>query len=345
MKTKKINGFGNYGVIIEDVDFNTITNEEWLEIGKIHLENLVTIIKNCNLNYRDTVHWCEKWGPRRHSSMITICKHYPSLTMNEVINLAIKDSDKIENDHKDTIKTYFQTRAANGVQRVTDKKKKNGENIGMFPEGELLWHSNEASNPIFAPGVALLGSENMVGSSTGFLQTADYYESVSDSFRSELDEMVLIHKWQEGKIHKNINRNQDNLMKINMAPEEQSRLPMVIQSPGGIRGLHYSLNTVWQIEGMSKKESNRVFQLIQKDLVTDKYIWDYWYENDNDWLFFDNSIVNHRRLGKVKNRLAYRTQHSYENIQIKNYNPYFQKEFANIYDKKLTELENFMENL
>ena len=35
----------------------------------------------------------------------------------------------------------------------------------------------------------------MTGSATGFLQTVDYYESVSESFPSELDEMVLLHKY------------------------------------------------------------------------------------------------------------------------------------------------------
>ena len=49
MKISKIPGLGRFGVFVDDVDFKTITEEEWLEIGKLHLENLVTIIRDCNL--------------------------------------------------------------------------------------------------------------------------------------------------------------------------------------------------------------------------------------------------------------------------------------------------------
>ena len=50
MKISKIPGLGRFGVFIDDVDFDNITNEEWQEIGKLHLEKLVTIIRNTNLN-------------------------------------------------------------------------------------------------------------------------------------------------------------------------------------------------------------------------------------------------------------------------------------------------------
>jgi len=342
MKVSKIPGFGSYGVYIDDVDFDQMTEEQWLEIGQIHMKNLVTIIRKCNVKYTDTVKWSELWGPRRHSSMLTICKDYPGLTMKQIVDLALKNSDIISNSHKETIFTYFKTRAANGIQRVTDKKNTKGEQIGMFPDGELLWHSNEAANPIFAPGVALLGSENMIGSSTGFLQTADYYESVSESFRSELNDMVVIHRFTPGKLHVGIHEAQDRLMQINMCPEEESELPMVINSPGGITGLHYSINTVYGIKGMSKTESDKLFEKINKDLITEKYIYDHWYQDNNDWCFFDNSITVHRRLGEVKGRLAYRVQHSYENIQIKDYNPYFQEHYIDLYNKKLNDLNTFI---
>lgn len=49
MKITKIPGLGRFGVFIDDVDLNTISDEEWLEIGKLHLEKLVTIIRNTNL--------------------------------------------------------------------------------------------------------------------------------------------------------------------------------------------------------------------------------------------------------------------------------------------------------
>ena len=216
---------------------------------------------------------------------------------------------------------------------------KRGDHTGIFPDGELKWHSNEAGNHIFAPGVALLGVQNMVGSCTGFLETATYYENISESFRSELDDMIMIHKYKPGALHVKDLGKQDEMMRFNMNPEDESHLPMVIQSPGGIKGLHYSINTVDGVVGMSKQESDKLFERLNKELMP--YVWDHWYENDNDWLFFDNSITNHRRLGEVNNRLGLRIQHGYENIQIENYNPYFQEEHAKIYDDRLAALYKF----
>jgi len=49
MKVSKIPGLGRFGIFIDDVDFDHLTDEEWLEIGKMHLDNFVTIIRNTNL--------------------------------------------------------------------------------------------------------------------------------------------------------------------------------------------------------------------------------------------------------------------------------------------------------
>jgi len=183
----------------------------------------------------------------------------------------------------------------------------------------------------------------MIGSSTGFLETASYYQDISESFRSELEDMIVIHRHKPGMLHVKDLKEQDEMMRHNMHPEDETYLPMVIQSPGGVKGLHYSINTVDGIVGMSKAESDRLFERMNNELITEKYVWDHWYKHDTDWLFFDNSITVHRRLGEVPNRLAFRVQHAYDHIQIPDYNPYFQAEHAEIYDTKLAELDAFME--
>ena len=43
MKISKIPGFGNYGQIVDGADFDHITDEEWIDIGKKHLKNFVTV--------------------------------------------------------------------------------------------------------------------------------------------------------------------------------------------------------------------------------------------------------------------------------------------------------------
>ena len=73
-------------------------------------------------------------------------------------------------------------------------------------------------------------------------------------------------------------------------------------------------------------------------MFTYEYVYDHWYKNDGDFLLFDNSITLHRRLGETKNRMCYRVQHDYSNLQDEAWQPYFQKEYANQYVKEITDI-------
>jgi len=221
------------------------------------------------------------------------------------------------------------------VMRVTGKRDANGNALGMFAEGELLWHSNESGTLTFTPGVALLGAENMIGSSTGFLTTPDYYENVSNAFRSELDEMILIHRFTPGRINPGLRMEQDEVMHANMCPEDDVEIPIVMRSPGGIVGLHYSTNTIYKIKGLTKRESDKIFKHINKELFVDKYIYDHWYQSNKDFCLFDNSITLHRRLGDIKDRLCYRIQHDYSNLQDEFWQPYLHEPTARRYEEEI----------
>ena len=342
MKITKIDGLGSYGVYIDGVDFNHITDDEWMEIGKLHLQNLVTIIRDCNMTWEQQSDYVKMFGDSRHLHAYNLFKKYNINDWEKLTKMAISDDPILDETDKEDILNGARVRQFNSkgkhVARVTGKLDKDGNPTGMFASGELLWHSNEGGNLAFAPGVALLGAKGMVGSSTGFLTTPDYYENVSESFRSELDEMILTHRFTAGKINPGLLAEQDQMVHANMCPVDDVEIPMVIQSPGGIKGLHYSINTVYGIKGLSKKESDKVFNEINKELVTDKYIFDHWYKTDNDLLLFDNSITVHRRLGETKNRLAYRQQHDYSNLQDGFWQPYFQKEFADKYENDIVDI-------
>lgn len=51
MKITKIPGLGRFGHFIDDVDLSTISDEEWNEIGQLHLKGLVTIIRGNDINH------------------------------------------------------------------------------------------------------------------------------------------------------------------------------------------------------------------------------------------------------------------------------------------------------
>ena len=347
MQISKINGLGNYGIFIDGVDFENLTNDQWMEIGKLHMDNLVTIIRNCNLNWNKQTDWCLKWGDTRYGIRYNILKKYPGKTWTQVVKLSLANSDEVDPIDKLRLQNIarMQEHSPEGkhVMRVTGKKDEKGNALGMFAEGELLWHSNESGTLTFTPGVALLGAENVVGSATGFLTTTDYYENVSESFRSELDDMILLHRFTPGKINPGLRMEQDEVMHANMCPEDDVEIPMVIKSPGGIKGLHYSINTVHSIKGMNKTQSDKVFEKINKELFIEKYIYDHWYQNDGDLLLFDNSITLHRRLGDIKDRLCYRIQHDYSTLQEEFWQPYIQQEYADKYVEQITDFVKLAE--
>jgi alpha-ketoglutarate-dependent taurine dioxygenase len=339
MKISKIPGLGRFGIFIDGVDFDTLTDDQWMEIGQLHMKNLVTIIRDCNLSWEKETQWLMKFGDTRYGIRYLILQKYPGKSWSEVVQLSLDDSpliDPIDRLRLQNIARMQQiSPEGRHVMRVTGKRDENGNPLGMFAEGELAWHSNESGTLTFTPGVALLGAEGMTKSATGFLTTPDYYENVSNAFRSELDEMVVLHRFTPGKMNPGLRAEQDEVMHGNMCPVDDVELPMVIRSPGGIVGLHYSIHTVYSIKGMTKAESDAVFAEIDRELFVPEYTYDHWYKTNNDFCLFDNSITLHRRLGETDNRLAYRIQHDYSNLQTGFWQPYLQEPFASAYEKEI----------
>jgi alpha-ketoglutarate-dependent taurine dioxygenase len=338
MKITKVPGLGRFGIFIDDVDFTSMSDEEWLEIGKLQLDNLVTIIRDCNMPWEQQPDWIEKFGPRRSGTRFYMEKKY-NQNWNWLYKEALADNPILDELDRYTIKAIakvqYQTPAGKSFMKVSGARDAEGNALGMFAEGELLWHSNESGTLTFTPGVALLGVQNMIGSSTGFITTTDYYENVSNAFRSELDDMILMHRFIPGAINPGLRQDQDEIVHHNMCPVNDVEIPMTILSPGGIKGLHYSINTAYSIKGMSKEESDKVFETINKDLFVDKFIYDHWYQSDHDLCLFDNSITLHRRLGDIKERVCHRVPHDYTKIHENFWQPYSQPDVAKQYEDEM----------
>jgi len=342
MKITKIPGLGRYGVFIDDLDFNNLSDEEWMEIGQLHLQSLVTIIRDVKLtpvNYEERM---LKWGHSRILEQYRVIKAYG---VNELGDLMGRND--VSDEHKKWLMSVLNIRPVDEaghnttMLRVSGLKNDQGMPVGMFAEGELLWHSNESGNICFAPAVSLLGHHGVVGSATGFVTTPDWYEDQTESFRSELDDMIIEHKFTPGRINPGLRKDQDDLMYKNMCPVDMD-IPLVIQSPAGFKGLHYSINTINSIKGMSKTDSDKLIEEINKTLFVEKYIYDHWYKQDNDLCLFDNSVTLHRRLGGIADRLCYRIQYDYSNIAPKNYNPYYQEPFISQFNSEIVEVNRVL---
>ena len=328
-----------YGVFVDDIDFKNLSRQEWMDLGKLHMKKLVMIIRKTGLDKKSFHQVIKKWGKSRQNYAATLFAKYPWAEGNFRKVLTSPDVDKHD---KDIIREYWKIGGCNykqgNILRVAEEN-------GLFGSGELLWHSNESGDIAFTPAVALMGEHGMCNSATGFMVTTPYYYSVSDSFRSELDEMVLIHNFVPGRINPGLNEPQDNLMYKNMCPDPNTEIPLVIESPAGIKGLHFSFNTVTGIKGMSDVEAEKVLGEIRKELVKEQYTYDYWWENDDDLLIFDNSIIQHRRLGDTTDRLALRYQFDYTHVQQKSYMPYFQEPYRSRYMDRMYIIFDMMQHM
>ena len=311
MKLSPIPNLEGYGVFVDDIDFNHLTRDQWMSLGKLQMEQLVMIIRRTGININRFHQVMKMWGKCRQ-------------------NYAAKEETDTE-----VAKEY----ARIGGHAATGHIVRVAEENGLFGSGDLLWHSNESGDIAFTPGVALLGDHGMTKSATGFMVTSPYYYSLSESMRSELDEMVLVHNFQEGKINVN---DENNVVYKNMCPEPETEIPLVIQSPAGIKGLHFPYNTTTRIKDYPIEESVRLLEEIKFKLT--QYYYDYWWENDDDLLIFDNSIVQHRRLGDTTDRLCYRYQFDYSYLQYKvtgkPYMPYFQEPYISRYKEKMGQISN-----
>ena len=323
-----------YGVFVDDIDFKHLTKEEWIDLGKLHLNKLVMVIRNSGLKNKKVFYRVlKKWGEHRQNYAAIVFSKYP-WAEGQVEKLL--SSSEVSQEDKEYIKEFKRigghNRQEGNILRVTGKKI-NGYRTGLFAHGELLWHSNECGDLAFTPGVALLGQHGMTKSATGFMVTTPYYYSVSDSIRSELDEMVLTHNFVEGKINAN---GENNIVYKNMCPFPNTEIPMVIQSPAGIKGLHYSFNTV------TGSNNDRLLAEVRKGL--EKYTYDYWWENDDDLLIFDNTIVQHRRLGDTTDRLCLRYQFDYTYLQDDLYQPYLQEPYITRYTDRVQKFHKLLQH-
>jgi alpha-ketoglutarate-dependent taurine dioxygenase len=325
MKVSKIPGLGRFGVFIDDLDFNNLSDEEWMEIGHLHMNSLVTILRNINLTVDNYAGKIAKFSKPRYCTKEYYQQKYKK-SATDFYKLAEKNDPSIDPQTCNSIinNDHVSVKTSTGVvSRVAGGFDQQGRPLGLFADGELGWHTNEPGYINFVPGVSLYGQTGMVGSATGFATTVDYYESVSESFRSELNEMIIKHQFTP----ENFLKGTTNSIVIDMVrdatgPNEGSELPLVIQSPGGHTGLHYSYTTVTGIKGMSDADAKKVFKELDRGIFQEKYIYDHWYQTDNDLLLFDNSITAHRRLGPIIGRSALRTVFDYTNLQNNFYQPY-----------------------
>jgi len=311
MKISRIPNFGSFGVYVDNVDMDTMTEDQWHELGQLFVKELVVAFRNINISKTQYADWMPKWGPLKANIRMQFHKKYGNdfdATRPETW-AGISDQDRVWLETRAT--KLEETGDGRYLTRVYGGKTAKGESGGYFSHGEVHWHSNESSALNFSPGVSLLGWQEMSNSATCFVQTVDLYESVSESFRSELDEMILIHEYTPGKLNENEHTDPGLAVSMKMAfcPVDGSETPLICTAPNGRRGLRYTVNSRAHIKGMADVQAQQVFAELDRLVFDEKWIYNHWYQGtQRDLLLFDNSVTLHKRIGGLPERKAFRMQ-------------------------------------
>ena len=345
MKVSPLNNFGSFGVFIDDVDMNEMTDDQWQEIGKLFIEKLVIIFRNINITKKQFLDYNNKWGSIKGVTGAILKDRYGptfnSQNPDTWFNVSQEDKDYLLS------RQHWAEYLEEGgfLTRVYGGKDQNGNALGIFDSGDLNWHSNEVANLTFSPAVSLLGNQFMKDSSTGFLQTVDLYESLPESFRSELDEMVVIHRFIPGITNEReyTDKTIAKQTRMNFCPIDNLETPLICTAPNGRKGFHYTLNTRAQIRGLSVDESQKIFSMLDRLIFDDRWTYDHWYQSDNTLCVFDNSVTMHRRLGGHPERKAFRIQWDISPLVENAWLPWHHnKEFNEQYIKDVHKLVNLI---
>jgi alpha-ketoglutarate-dependent taurine dioxygenase len=322
MKVSKMPGFGSFGAVVDDFEWDQ--PQAYEELRELNIKSLVTVVRGGGVdNFQHLVNNSNGLLTRRPG------KFALKYNTRNFRNLLTDQDKAFASKHMNTVLgPEFP-----GWHRVTGKVNTDNQPIGIFGDTELDWHSNEFMSYDFAPLVLLYGSADMVGSATSFIQTADWYDRQTDSFKSELDELISLCDFDPRKVIPNGRPVDLELVTITNPNDKNFRKPLILDSIGGHRGINYS-HFITGFEGMSKADSDKIISKIRSELIDAGTEYDYWWENDTgDLLVFDNTICVHMRklrddinmVEKLHKRVGHRLTGDYTNHV--DWNGFIQQEF------------------
>lgn len=310
MKTRKLEGFGSLGVEVYDLDLKTCSDDDIKELGKIVVDQLVVYVnaENCSVSPERLNHIAQVFGDpfggqdQSAYRMVEEKRKNHQLSRNDLQALKELRKIRVGLEHNP------------GMIRVTGKKDDEGDYIGMFAEGELDWHSDRQGTGNFVPMILLQAVEGTEGTSTDFLQTADAYELLSPEWKDIIDNLIGVHKFTSGKMAPGLNASQENILRMNMCPIDNSEVPFVCYSPGGRKGVRLSYNTLQYFKGYTQQESDEILKFIMNHFMKEEYAYRQNWKN-GELVFMDQTITVHRRTTKdCSKRVMIRQTCNFDNI-------------------------------
>lgn len=323
MKITKVPGFGDYGILVENFDYND--PDQYLTLKEASLKNLVTIVDGGDQDRFDQLnqHINTVFNPRPYTARWAAMYGWDWETQVSPEEIEVFN----------TTKEWVVNGNYVGWTKVSGQRDNYGKPLGVFGETELLWHNDDGANINFHPLINLYTAAHANTSATCFSQTATWYEQQSESFKSELNELVCKYTWDNSKIQPDSDELNENIVRSNHMPPNYTDIPLVVTTPGGITGIYFN-PMVTGFAGMSEVDSDRLLKTITDGIRKPKYQYDHWYRNSmGDLVILDQCITLHsRKIDSSKNlkeelvqRVLYRCPSDYTGLE--NFNPFSKQKF------------------
>ena len=223
MKTLSLENFGSLGAQAVDINLQTASDEELMELGKLVFDKLVVYVdaKCASVTPERFQYIQTRWGEPMGSDA---GKRLEERVKKDGWNKLYVDTAR---DMKAMRKDMLP-----GMIRVTGIKDEKGRRTGMFADGELDWHSNQQSdNNGYAPLIGLQGVEGTEGSSTEFLQTVDALNDLDNDTRTEVEHLVAIHTFEKDRVSRGTSESQALITNLQLVPEDNTEMAVIATAP------------------------------------------------------------------------------------------------------------------
>lgn len=279
MQVKKLN---NIGIEITDVDITQLSDEQYIEIRKLLVEELVVLIRN--QEYKNPYYYASLVGKMGNIGNIGTCIwHYPDGDLTNPVKYEMSPMQP---------KDWIHETQSFPVQRVTGNTNKKGTSTGIFGTGTLTWHSN-LNHPKNAAGVALQAIRGVEGTSTSFMDTTAVYNDMTEEWKNRCKNIVghfayTPEVWAEG-----LPEDQREIMinsHLNLFGKLDYTMPLLNKNISGTKtGLFFHFNN-----SCSFPEDPTLLEDLKNLCLQNKYIYQHWWK-PGDIILMEQRLTLHKR--------------------------------------------------
>jgi alpha-ketoglutarate-dependent taurine dioxygenase len=279
-------------VILEDINFKTVSQKEIDQIAVLIANYTCVVAKGQNLTVEDEMR----------------------------VGHMFKNFQPFVEPHFEGYKHYWVDGTDGLVQRVTGAVNEHGEEGISGYEEEFTWHSDHPWKPNRSDIIWLYGVSGTKGSRTTWNNNILSYNELSQEWKTRLSTLKVVARgglqMQEDTVDKG-----EYMSTVQV--HDKFYPDVVYTNKAGKVGLFFPFNQIHCFLGMSREESLDIINELTDYTIQDKYCYHHDWE-DGDIVMSEQWLGIHKRWAfkGIKTRMVHRLEFSFPDInyKLKDYN-------------------------